>query len=204
MRLTSSLTVAGVALAVAGTAVAADYAGSHDVRDKGNAEVHVPQGDASPGVADAPATPQVPDRPCVRDALPTLPPGLDARLVNAARQNPASLQRPESEQLSRQAAVEKAKAMSMDGSASAAAAVEVPFSVGGSWLGDAGNPLVANDRCTWVVTVVAPFQQRSVPPGVTPRTFDRFTVLFDLASGQYLGVGAGPGTPDVLTGAHLG
>ena len=55
------------------------------------------------------------------------------------------------------------------------------------------NPTINPQRCVWVVTVHAPMAVK-VPPGVSPRTVDVYSVVIDAASGTMIGV---------LTGSDL-
>ena len=60
-------------------------------------------------------------------------------------------------------------------------------------------------RCVWYVTLEAPFAPRSGPAPVGDaapiRPADSYTAVYDLASGEYLGVTAGTESLNVITGA---
>lgn len=89
-----------------------------------------------------------------------------------------------------------------------AAVVQAPFAEADAWLGGEtasdANSLIAPTRCTWAVTVHAPFTPRSVPYGKKAISYDSYTVLFDRNSGQYLGVSAGTDAADLITGDRAG
>jgi hypothetical protein len=86
-----------------------------------------------------------------------------------------------------------------------AAASLLTFATADRWMpGSAEDSLVAPTRCVWMVTVDAPFQPRSTPENGMDVSFDGYTVLFDAASGAYLGVSAGTETPNLITGRNVG
>jgi hypothetical protein len=86
-----------------------------------------------------------------------------------------------------------------------AAASQLTFATADRWMpGSSEDSLVAPTRCVWMVTVDAPFQPRSTPENGTNTSYDSYTVLFDAASGEYLGVSAGSDTPNLITGKNVG
>jgi hypothetical protein len=86
-----------------------------------------------------------------------------------------------------------------------AAASQLTFATADRWMpGSSDDSLVAPTRCVWMVTVEAPFEPRSTPENGMNISYDGYTVLFDAASGAYLGVGAGTDTPNLITGKNVG
>ena len=73
------------------------------------------------------------------------------------------------------------------------AAQKMAFFEFGALAGWPKNPTINPQRCVWVVTVHAPMAVK-VPPGVSPRTVDVYSVVIDAASGTMIGV---------LTGSDL-
>lgn len=71
-------------------------------------------------------------------------------------------------------------------------------------MDDTNNPLVAPDRCMWLVTVDGPFQSVSSLTGAKEPAATSYTVLIDSASGDVLDLLAGPGAPSLTSGAGLG
>lgn len=53
-------------------------------------------------------------------------------------------------------------------------------------MDDTNNPLVAPDRCIWLVTVDGPFQSVSSLTGAKEPVATSYTVLIDSASGDVL------------------
>jgi hypothetical protein len=150
---------------------------------------------------------------CARDAVGTLPAAVanDPRWISIWRANPAS-QAPgkDAVALDRSSAIAAAKIEGARGqmtaqlNAAPAAAVELPYGKAATMLGeDAGEGIVASNRCVWLVTVSAPFTPRSAPHGVKAPTFDAYTMAFDVATGQYLSTVAGPTAPNLVTGQNL-
>lgn len=81
------------------------------------------------------------------------------------------------------------------------AAVQVRFDTADLWMpGTTDNALIAPERCTWLVSVQAPYVPRSAPDPSIQAEYDSFTVMFDSASGAYLGMSAGAGSPDMISG----
>ncbi|HET7173772.1 MAG TPA: hypothetical protein VFI30_05800 [Nocardioidaceae bacterium] len=170
---------------------------------------------ASSPSGDGIVAPVVGNQPCDLHATPTLATGTDQRLLDAAESNPASQPDSTSSGLNLTAAVNAARVLSsVEQSASAAgvsgpaldsipaAAVEVPYQVGDGWIGGhmLDNSLVALDRCVWMVAVQAQFQPSSAPASAATTSFSTYTVMFDSASGEYLGLGAGTDAFSLITG----
>lgn len=73
-----------------------------------------------------------------------------------------------------------------------AAAVEETYAQALLDIGEAsGDPRIAPSRCTWVVTVDAPFAG-PVPPRAAPVAHSRYTVLIDAATGRMEELAAPP------------
>lgn len=167
----------------------------------------------------------VADEPCDLRAVSALSAGADPRLKGVLRSNPASQSDPSKlagnqDVMSKQAAVRAARQMALSvitaeqagepGPALEslpAAAVQVSFQTANEWFGrGASGSVIGANRCVWLVTVQAEFQPRHGPPpipGRPPRemhTFDHYTVIYDVASGQYLGLAAGTSAPNLMTG----
>lgn len=181
----------GGAVAVAGVVAAATVNANDD------AQVVTGAGSAMSSPVGFPG-----DLACSPDAVPDLS-QLDAGTASMAADNQVAQRL--STQVDREAIVYSARRMSSDGPVAVgarAAAVKVPYSTAAGWLVDS-NELVSPARCVWVVTVEAPFEPRSVRAGATAVTYTGYTAMFDAASGEYLGVNAGPGLVNVVTGANL-
>jgi hypothetical protein len=143
----------------------------------------------------------VQDRACRLGAVPDLA-GLDARVVDAAAVTGfAQPLRAGSSPLSRDAAIKfaQSRADSDAGISHPSAAVSVPYSTAGDWFGDR-NQLIAPSRCVWVVTVKAPFTPSHQLHGSKAIELDVYSLILDQASGQYVGMMAGPETPNMITG----
>ena len=86
-----------------------------------------------------------------------------------------------------------------------AAAVLLPFEAAIAATGAevSGSEIVNPSRCVWLVTVQELFVTPHGPPGYTPTVFGQYTVIMDQASGEGLGLMAGPDAPDAITGAGL-
>lgn len=145
----------------------------------------------------------VADLPCQLEALPTLDNTLD-RITDLLNRNPVT--QPLANGVSavtRTGAIDLARAVT-DATGANAAAAKMSYSDAenayGTTVGDAS--LVAPLRCVWVVTVAAPYAPRSAPEGIdaTGISYDSYTVTLDVASGEVIDVGAGPETPNVITG----
>lgn len=155
----------------------------------------------------SPGSAAVSDVACATDAVPSDSPFTDERARQAAASNPfSSVVQDADRALTREAAIAQARALS-EGSieqvqSAPAAAVQVPYSTASVWTAN-NNPYIAPSRCVWVVTVYAPFEPHSHPYGIEPPKYAQYTVLFDVASGQYGGVTAGPDIPDVIEGKNL-
>ena len=156
-----------------------------------------------------------PDGVCSLDAVTTLPPTADHRIAESPL-DPASQAKPSTPALSRSDAISTARSMALpveqavaqgqaapDTTAYPTAVAQVPYAVGNIMTGGSrsDDSVVAPTRCVWVVTVHAPYQPASVPPGVKPTTFRSYTTIFDVASGEYLGLAAGAYGTDIITGA---
>lgn len=155
----------------------------------------------------------VPDSACVEDAVGQLPAAAakDSRWVEIWKSNPAS-QAPDhaARSLNRVAAVDAARIVGSAGKEGAAttpsdgAAVRVSYARAAASIGDdATEGIVSPNRCVWLVTVKAPFTPRSAPYGFERRTYDSYTMVFDVGTGQYLATAAGPAAPDVLSGHNV-
>jgi hypothetical protein len=147
-----------------------------------------------------------PDVACEVGALPNLQ-KLSERQLEMVATNPFA--NPPSDigaVLTRVDAAKAARLSSTDpeGSVDApVAATQVPYNLAAKWIGDS-NELIAPERCVWVATVEATFTPiHHGPIGSKPRTFDRYTVVMDAASGQGISLNAGPGEPDLFTGIGL-
>jgi hypothetical protein len=53
------------------------------------------------------------------------------------------------------------------------------------------DPIIAADRCVWLVTVHAPYSVKT-PPGFPPRTDSVYNVILDVGSGNAIGLISGP------------
>ncbi|GAA4722490.1 hypothetical protein GCM10023350_00750 [Nocardioides endophyticus] len=158
------------------------------------------------------------DEDCDAGASPRLSADADPRIVDAMRSNPASQADPGGKPLSEDTAVQAARQIARpvqeaydEGSKVPrltnypAAASQLTFATADSWMpGSSEDSLVAPTRCVWMITVDAPFQPRSTPENGMNISFDGYTVLFDAASGEYLGVSAGVDTPNLITGKNVG
>lgn len=148
----------------------------------------------------------VADLPCSHSAIPDLR-GADARWVDQAKVNAFS-QRLDRDKtpVSRAQAVADTREMSTGNAAEVqsafAAAVQVPYRTGGKWFGDS-NALIAPERCVWVVTVEAPYQVPRAPRGVDRPILTQYSVIFDAASGEGIGMMAGNNIPNVIDGSGL-
>jgi hypothetical protein len=114
---------------------------------------------------------------------------------------PAAKDRPS---MSRDAAASLARAISVDQEAASkapAAVVRQPYSEAVRWF-DESNPLIAPHRCVWIVTVKASFTPPRHPEGVKVQTASQYDVVIDVSSGDHILTIAGPGVPDMITGAN--
>jgi hypothetical protein len=158
------------------------------------------------------------DEECDAEATPRRRADADPRIADAVRSNPASQADPEGKPLSEDTAMQAARQIARpvqeaydagskvpDLASYPAAASLLTFATADRWMpGSAEDSLVAPTRCVWMVTVDAPFQPRSTPENGMDVSYDGYTVLFDAASGAYLGVGAGTDTPNLITGKNVG
>jgi hypothetical protein len=213
--LTSGVVLGVAALALGGSAIVghrSDDTPAQAVHQVGPAD-GPERNDVEPAAASVAS-----DEDCDAAATPQLGPDADPRILDAMRSTQASQADPKGKPLSRDTAIETARqiarpaqeayaadATTPDLTVYPAVATQLTFKTADSWMpGSSEDSLVAPTRCVWMVTVDAPFQPRSTPENGMNISYDSYTVLFDAASGEYLGVGAGSDTPNLITGKNVG
>lgn len=156
-------------------------------------------GDATPKQA---ISTLVAEKPCELNAVPDLA-GLDPRSAEVAKTSPFSQVAKPSARVSRAEVVASAKLRSSGSAAEVAQAstkvASVPFELAARWF-ETDNPIIADNRCVWVVEVQAPFQQvRSIDNRFIP-PHSIYSVMVDQASGEGIGLLAGGA---VINGAKI-
>jgi len=146
----------------------------------------------------------IPDAPCDLEAVPTLPSDLDPRVAQMSKTSPFSQALDPQRALDRDAALQQVIQASSDPSqVRMAAASRVPYSQATGVFRGGSNPLVAQTRCVWIVTVDGPFDIDSYPAGPKPPQLHGATMAIDAASGEPLDGIEGRGAPSLITGEHL-
>lgn len=139
------------------------------------------------------------DESCDFDAVPSLD-NADSRVRNSVKVN--GFAQKVDARMDRETAVDHARLASSDLDAAAHATAAAAL-VRATYFGDP-DQLINPQRCTWVVTVEAPFKPRGGPSNnVAPRIFSSYTITLDAASGEFEDLIAGPGAPDIVTGAGV-
>lgn len=137
------------------------------------------------------------DQECDVSAVPDLSSGnLSKKFLDEVKQNRVAQPLPKgADPYSRTRIDDWVRAQSSDAQAARGATVmtvQVPYRVGAAWMGGGDNPLVAPSRCVWVSVTDAPWEMRRHIRGYEPKTFSGYMMMHDSASGEYLGMVAGP------------
>lgn len=153
---------------------------------------------------------RVADSACSTTAVKSLGANTSSSVRNAQQREPAAQANPSTGPMSRDAAIAAAKQVSSVSGVtkagdplsarvlySPATAVQVPYGRSLQLMLVGGDNLpISRDRCTWVVTVHAPYEIASTPQGVNPAPYTAYNVAYDVESGVYESVAAA--NPDYL------